>query len=341
MTTHRSVDEMWLDVLGTLSALTVPQVESRAGPSAEVLGYSAVLSDLDRTFLLNKCRNLSPTYAAAELLWYLSGEDSLERLRPYAPSYSRFAEGDRAWGAYGHRWWADPTFLAESKQNPYGQICMAVELLLSRPTTRQCVVTAWNAGDLPHALLGDKADLPCTLAWQFVRREGKLHLVVTMRSEDAWLGLPYDVFVNTTMQRLVAAQAGLELGTYVHQVGCMHLYAANRQDAVKAFMPASAADARDRSSAYRHSGGPRAASVGWNSTAREYLSAQINCCLEAERRAREERSPMDEWYEDFAKKIQPSNPLHDVVLLCAAKWVPVGPNSLSSPLMREAYGANR
>lgn len=102
------------------------------------------------------------------------------------------------------------------------------------PQTRQAVVTMWSAGDLPHAIARDHADLPCTLALQFILRDRKLHCIATMRSNDAWLGLPYDVFAFTCLQRLVAQAVGAELGTYTHQVGSMHLYDRNRDRALEA-----------------------------------------------------------------------------------------------------------
>jgi thymidylate synthase len=55
-----------------------------------------------------------------------------------------------------------------------------------------------------------------------------------MRSNDVWLGLPYDVFAFTTIQRLIAEQLKLDLGTYYHQAGSEHLYNRNREQALKA-----------------------------------------------------------------------------------------------------------
>ena len=41
-------------------------------------------------------------------------------------------------------------------------------------------------------------DIPCTLSLQFFLREASdqlwLHTIATMRSNDAWLGVPYDTF---------------------------------------------------------------------------------------------------------------------------------------------------
>lgn len=45
-----------------------------------------------------------------------------------------------------------------------------------------------------------------------------------MRSNDAWMGLVHDVFAFTMIQEMVARSLDVELGTYTHFVGSLHLY---------------------------------------------------------------------------------------------------------------------
>jgi thymidylate synthase len=59
---------------------------------------------------------------------------------------------------------------------------------------------------------------------QFLLREGRLHLVVFMRANDAYRGMVSDVFSFTFLQEVMARQLGAELGDYHHLVGSMHLY---------------------------------------------------------------------------------------------------------------------
>jgi len=79
-------------------------------------------------------------------------------------------------------------------------------------------------------------DIPCTLSFQFLVREGRLHVVQCMRSSDAWLGYPYDVF-NASMlagyvmlllrKRKARRRDGLRLGTHTMHVGSSHVYETN------------------------------------------------------------------------------------------------------------------
>ncbi|RYH39567.1 MAG: hypothetical protein EON54_18795 [Alcaligenaceae bacterium] len=76
-------------------------------------------------------------------------------------------------------------------------------------------------------------DIPCTCTMQFVIRNRRLHMLTSMRSNDAWLGLPHDVFAFTMIQELVARSVGVELGEYRHSVGSLHLYERDEKKAIR------------------------------------------------------------------------------------------------------------
>jgi len=56
-------------------------------------------------------------------------------------------------------------------------------------------------------------------------------MLTYMRSNDAFIGLPHDVFAFTMLQELIARTLGVELGEYRHAVGSLHLYERNRREA--------------------------------------------------------------------------------------------------------------
>lgn len=185
----------------------------------QCIGVQLVLTDPTRNWVTHPVRNASMRYASAELLWYLSRKASGDMIKYYAPQYENFLDssGD-AYGAYGHRW-------ASLMESGHDQLEQAIASLHRNPHSRQCIVTMWDAKhDLMHALTEGKRDLPCTLSWQFMQHDGELHMICTMRSNDLWLGLPYDVYVNTTIMRMVAETLGLKLGAYIHNVGSLHIY---------------------------------------------------------------------------------------------------------------------
>jgi len=220
---YSNIDELWLNVVHNIIA-TGREMPSRVGQIKEVTGYSATLLNIESTFLLNPRRKLSPMYAAAETLWYLSGTGKIEMLIAYAPQYVNFAEDGVAFGAYG----------ARIKQ--FNQLSLLIDVLHKNPNSRQALISFWQGSDLEHAYLADHKDLPCTMSLQFLIRNGALHLIATMRSNDAWLGTPYDIFAFTCLQRLIADALNVKYGTYTHQVGSMHLYEKNWQAAKESLL---------------------------------------------------------------------------------------------------------
>lgn len=55
-------------------------------------------------------------------------------------------------------------------------------------------------------------------------RNNRLNLIVNMRSNDIFKGLTFDVFQFTLLQELMAAELGVELGTYTHIDNNLHVY---------------------------------------------------------------------------------------------------------------------
>ncbi|MNV75159.1 thymidylate synthase [compost metagenome] len=55
-------------------------------------------------------------------------------------------------------------------------------------------------------------------------RNEKLHLYTCMRSNDAYKGLPHDVFSFTMLQELAARKLEIPIGEYSHYVTSLHIY---------------------------------------------------------------------------------------------------------------------
>lgn len=212
MKSYATVDQMFYETCKSLRRLS-DKIDSRDGSCSEQIGWVGRLRDLSSTVLNVPGRNFSHRYASAELLWYLSGTDRGELISKFAPQYSRFLREDgTAEGAYGPRM--------------FGQemgVLRAIKELREASKSRRAVVPVFNSRDLLAARHKSK-DVPCTISLQFLIRDGTLSMISTMRSNDVWLGMPYDVFCFTQIQRLVAERLFLKAGWYQHQVGSMHLY---------------------------------------------------------------------------------------------------------------------
>jgi len=202
-----------------------------------------------------------------------------------------------------------------------------ITLLQEKPNTRQAVITMWNGGDLLHAIIGDHKDLPCTLSLQFLLRGRLLHCIATMRSNDVWLGLPYDVFAFTCLQRLIADALKVKTGMYVHQVGSLHVYERNRNKINLGMM----SDTEVMSLANNMN-----SKDCWHAPAIPIsTAAQLACDLEYRIRT----GVITNVGFDQVAGLGVGTLLCDLVLLCASKWTPTDLGLLHNPYLRMAYNA--
>lgn len=190
------------------------------GPAHEVTGASLRLT-APRARLSRTEARATLFSCLGELLWYLSANNDLKFIEHYIGTYGKYSDDMKTiFGAYG------PRIFGEGDK---AQIQKVISLLRDKPDTRQAVVQVFDRGDLlePHK------DIPCACTLQFMMRENRLQLLTTMRSNDAWLGLPHDIFCFTMIQELVARSLGVELGDYKHFAGSLHLYTADIEKAAR------------------------------------------------------------------------------------------------------------
>lgn len=175
------------------------------------------LTDVTRCATWLPGRGLNYPFMFAEFLWMFSGRDDLEMIKYYNEAIAKFSDdGLLLYGAYGPRWRM--------------QVNGAIERLRKDGDTRQAVICTWrpdyqweNTDDDGDYYRASK-DVPCTLTMQYLLREGKLECGVVMRSSDAWLGLPYDIFCFSMLQRAIAAEIGVYPGPLSLFIGSSHLY---------------------------------------------------------------------------------------------------------------------
>jgi len=154
-----------------------------------------------------------------ELLWYLAKTNKLGFISYYLKSYKKYSDdGKTLYGGYGPR-----MFNMRGKN----QVANVIARLRKKPYSRQAVIQLFDASDI----VKEHKDVPCTCSMQFMIRRRRLHMFIYMRSNDAFLGLPHDVFAFTMLQEIIARSLGVALGTYNHAVGSLHLYKKDRHDA--------------------------------------------------------------------------------------------------------------
>lgn len=204
------------------------RVESTKGKSTEVFG--ALLRLTNPRGRLGRSVDRSRIYSAiGELTWYLSGSDKLAHVEHYIPKYRDFSEdGETLSGAYGPRIF-DPARAHECRtfDDEWHRV---IALLKDRQGSRNAVIQIYSNVDGR----ADGEDIPCTCTLQFAVRRKRLEMHVHMRSNDAFLGLPHDIFAFTMLQEIAARELGIEIGSYQHSVASLHLYDDDPEGRVRA-----------------------------------------------------------------------------------------------------------
>ncbi|WP_326643813.1 thymidylate synthase [Streptosporangium sp. NBC_01755] len=187
-------------------------VSPRGMATREVLDVNLRLTrPRARLLLAPPARILNPAFAIAETVWILSGSDD-PWIFDFNGRLRQFADGGVLRGAYGPRMrrWG----------GRIDQLARVIETLKADPDSRRAVVQLYD----PAQDTAGHRDVPCTLGFRFHLRQGRLHMSTTMRGQDVWVGLPYDLFFTTTLHELMAGWLEAELGDYHHHVDSLHIY---------------------------------------------------------------------------------------------------------------------
>ncbi|MDO8769437.1 MAG: thymidylate synthase [Burkholderiaceae bacterium] len=185
--------------------------------------FGPVLCLTDARARLSRTETKGKLFSAlGELLWYLSGSTSAMFMNYYVPAnfYSNEAEPgtDEVRSGYGVRL---------NDFDGINQIRNVIDLLKIKRTSRRAVIQLFDASDLARNF----TSIPCTCTLQFLIRDDRLNMLVNMRSNDAFLGLPHDIFAFTMLQEIIARSVTAEVGEYRHGVGSLHLYEDRETDA--------------------------------------------------------------------------------------------------------------
>ena len=202
--------DAYLAVLRHISEGYTYRNAPRGNASRETLGVSFQLTDPRQRLVTLAERRANPVYHLAEALWYLAGRSDVAMISHYAPRRRADSrDGVSIDGsAYGARLFAP------------GAFDQVLRLLRSERDSKRAVLPVFRPSELADP---GSPDVPCLLALHLLVREGRLHMVCYMRANDADRGLLADVFSFTFIQEFTARLLGLELGTYTHHAGSMHL----------------------------------------------------------------------------------------------------------------------
>lgn len=205
-----NVNQSWIELISSLrnnGTLIAP----RGKMTYELLGWNTRI-DMCAPVITLKERKLNYQFMAKEASWILNGDNKLDPLAKYIPAMANYSDdGLTLYGAYG------PPII---DQLPY-----VINALKKDELTRRAGLTIWRQNP------SETKDTPCTIALWFVVRQARLNCFAFMRSSDAWLGLPYDIFNFSMVSYAICGILNLTRedkpiapGTLYHNAASVHLY---------------------------------------------------------------------------------------------------------------------
>ena len=186
--------------------------------------------DLSEGFPLLTTKRLHVRSIFHELLWFLQGGTNIQYLNENGVTiWDEWATPEGELGpVYGAQWRA----WKGDNGKTIDQVAGVIDSIRNNPNSRRHIINAWNVAYLPdenkkpeqNAAEGKMALPPCHVMYQFWVADGKVSCMLTQRSGDVFLGIPFNCASVALLTHLVAQQCDLEPGEIIHSIGDLHLY---------------------------------------------------------------------------------------------------------------------
>ncbi len=221
--------QAYLDLLRDIRTHGASKADRTGTGTISVFGRQ-LRFDLRQGFPLLTTKKIHVRSVIHELLWFLRGETNTRYLRENGVTiWDEWADADGELGPiYGYQWRNWPT----PDGRHIDQMAQVVAQLRSRPHSRRIMVTAMNIADYPDETMtpqqnvarGKMALAPCHAFFQFYVAEGRLSCLLYCRSQDVFLGTPFNWAGYALLVHMLAQQVDLEPGELIWTGGDCHLY---------------------------------------------------------------------------------------------------------------------
>ena len=214
-----SANEVWRQAAEDFrQSKGVRSVDSRCGQTLEIPQAVFAIDNPRQRWVSCRTPPINIAFALAEVIWIMTGRRDLKFLEYWNSLLPKYiGQGPELHGAYGYR-----------LRKHYGidQLKRACDALSNNPDSRQITLQIWDSEiDLPKANgVPSDADIPCNVTSMLKVREGRLEWTQTSRSNDLFLGVPYNIVQFTFLQEIMAGWLGLDCGSYVHFSDSLHTY---------------------------------------------------------------------------------------------------------------------
>ena len=235
-----TADHVWCQIADTFRKSEVARSQdSRGGPTREILHAAFSIENPRQRWVMSRTPPINVAFALAEIVWIVKGRRDLKFLEFWNRNLGHYVgKGPELHGSYGHRL---------RGHTGTDQLKRAYDSLRHEPNTRQVVLQIWDSAiDLPAAD-GSPADqdIPCNVASLLKVRDGKLEWTQIIRSNDVFLGVPYNFVQFTILQEIVAGWLGIECGSYNQISDSLHVYERDMAGVIDSAYPSACCSYQD------------------------------------------------------------------------------------------------
>lgn len=224
-----SPDQIYADAVTTVIRLG-DKKPSRVGDVVSLSGLT-LRFDLRDGFPLLEHKQVPYRLVCVELAWIMSGRtcvDWLQKRRVHIWDDDAAKAQERGFDydpgelgpVYGRQWRGLRSNYGGDDAVVPDQLTELRHRLDTDPLSRRHVVTAWNPQLVPFMVLP-----PCHHTWQVIVSEPYMDLVLSMRSGDMGLGVPFNIASYATLLTLLATEKGRIPRHLVITIGDAHVYA--------------------------------------------------------------------------------------------------------------------
>lgn len=186
-------------------------INSRNGETLQLIGES-IKVDVTKFLPVVTGKKIYPKTCFYETEWIIKGETSNTWLNN---------KGVHIWDK-----WADennnlgPIYGKQLRNfNGFDQLKNLVEKAKNNIYDRRLICNLWNPNDI-----GKMALPPCHYSFQFIATNNFFDIVVTMRSLDLFIGLPYDILMYSIILKSFCAEIGYEARNVIINIASAHIY---------------------------------------------------------------------------------------------------------------------
>lgn len=246
-----SDEHQYLSHVSNIIRMGDVKTENRNGETKEMIGISMRFNLREMTLPLLTTKTVSWKTVLKELLFFIRGETDNRILQAQnvriwtnnstckfldSCGLDNYPEGNLG-PVYGKQW-RDfngkhiicycPTIQScvcqkvTENENRIDQLQDVIDKLKNPKTrfSRRLVVSAWNPCQIKEMCLP-----PCHLMFQFiVNSNNELNCIMTQRSADMGLGVPYNITSYAFLTHLVAHHCGIGVGELIINIGSAHIY---------------------------------------------------------------------------------------------------------------------